>query len=90
MRDLVTRAVDNALKECEPGLDINDLNSQTDLIVDLNFDSLSFLQLIIKLEESLNIIIPDELLIIDNLKNYKILVDTVFSIVNESGGNNNG
>lgn len=90
MRDLVTRAVDNTLKECEPGLDINDLNSQTDLIVDLNFDSLSFLQLIIKLEESLNIIIPDELLIIDNLKNYKILVDTVFSIVNESGGNNNG
>lgn len=62
-------------------IEINDLNDDTDFIDDLYFDSLSIVSLIAILEETFNIIIPDEFLIMENIRNYKILFEKIIDVV---------
>lgn len=62
-------------------IEINDLNDDTDFIDDLYFDSLSIVSLIAILEETFNITIPDEFLIMENIRNYKILFEKIIDLV---------
>jgi acyl carrier protein len=42
------------------GVSLNELNGQTELIVDLNLDSLAMYEIVVDLEEAFDLQIPDE------------------------------
>ncbi|MCL2717824.1 MAG: phosphopantetheine-binding protein [Lachnospiraceae bacterium] len=58
-------------------IDINedDITPSTNLVTDLKINSMSFVQLIIGIEESFGIEIDDEDLEIDNFETYESLID---------------
>lgn len=63
------------------------ITADTDLVDDLQYDSLMFVELIIKIENEFNIEIPDEMLDIDVLRKYGFLENFLIS-VNTDGGEN--
>jgi acyl carrier protein len=64
--------------------EINELNDQTDLVSDYSFDSLSIIQLVVKIEEKFNIEINDEFLNLDYLRNYKWWKDFLIKTFGEN------
>lgn len=56
-------------------------NENVDLISDLGMDSLTFVQLIILIEEEFDIEIPFELLEINNFRNISLITDIVNRII---------
>ena len=49
---------------------INEYNDETDLISDCDYDSLSIIQLVVQIEETFQIELPDEFLDLDYLRSY--------------------
>ena len=63
-----------------------DLIEYVDLIDDLGMDSMIFLSVIIELETTFDIIIPDDLLLMENFREIDTIVDIVKKCVNGIGG----
>ena len=63
--------------------DINEqmLNSETDLVSDLMFDSISIISLVIELENEFNFEFGDDYLLLENLRQYSWLVNYIESEV---------
>lgn len=49
---------------------VNELNERSDLINDFSYESLSLVQLIVAVEEEFKMVLPDELLLTENLRSY--------------------
>ena len=60
-------------------VDPNKVNPETKFVEDLGLDSLDCIEIIINIEQTFNITIPDES--IENIKNIKELCDLVKSII---------
>ena len=69
----------------DKGID-SDLIEYVDLIEDLGMDSMIFLSVIIELETTFDIIIPDDLLLMENFREIDTIVDIVKKSVNGIGG----
>ena len=65
----------------DKGID-SDLIEYVDLIDDLGMDSMIFLSVIIELETTFDIIIPDDLLLMENFREIDTIVDIVKKSVN--------
>lgn len=63
-----------------------DLIEYVDLIDDLGMDSMIFLSVIIELETTFDIIIPDDLLLMENFREIDTIVGIVKKCVNSIGG----
>ena len=63
-----------------------DLIEYVDLIDDLGMDSMIFLSVIIELETTFDIIIPDDLLLMENFREIDTIVDLVEKSVNSIRG----
>ena len=72
---------ENHLKEliisCGEDILINDINENTDLVRDFNFNSISLIQLVVNIESAFNIEIDDENLLFERLSPYKGLVKII-------------
>ena len=68
-------------KGIDPGL-----IEYVDLIDDLGMDSMLFLSVIIELETTFGIVIPDDLLLMENFREIDTIVDIVKKCVNGIGG----
>ena len=68
----------------DKGID-SDLIEYVDLIDDLGMDSMIFLSVIIELETTFDIIIPDDLLLMENFREIDTIVDIVKKSVNGIG-----
>lgn len=66
---------------------VSQLTDNTDLIEDLEIDSLGLVDIIICIEEELNISFPDDFLILDNLCSYSKIVAKVQELL--CGGKEN-
>ena len=53
---------------------------QLDLLEDLGMDSMSFVSIIVELEATLGIIIPDEYMLIDNFRNLDSIVNVIQNV----------
>lgn len=58
------------------GFDV-DIIEYTDLIDDLDMDSITFISLIVEIESLFNIQIPDDFLLMDNFKNINDIIKVV-------------
>ena len=56
---------------------VSQLTENTDLVEDLEIDSLGLVDIIVCIEEELNVSLPDDFLILDNLRSYSKIVDKV-------------
>ena len=55
-------------------IDINDINENTDLVRDFNYNSIKIIQLVVEIERDFDIEIDDENLLLEKLSPYKGLV----------------
>lgn len=55
------------------GDDYSILNDNIDLVDDLNFDSITLIQLIVTIEDEFNITFPDEIFSMEYLRSYRYL-----------------
>lgn len=62
--------------------DLDEINEETDLVMDLNFDSIEMVQLIVDLEVNFGIEIDMEDIEVEVLSKYKLLKDLIISKVN--------
>ena len=80
MNDLIDR-LDKAIIEVNGKISAIDLNDNTDLIDDFDFDSINIISLVICLEKEFDIEIPDEFLLLENMRSYvkikKMLIDQI-------------
>lgn len=60
---------------------LSDLYSKKSFVNDLNFDSLSLVELIVNVESHYKIVIEDELLDFDNIDSIKNMIDIINSKV---------
>lgn len=61
-----------------PKSEVNgDILEYVDLIDDLGMDSITFISIVIEVETTFDIIVPDEMLLIENFRN----IDAILSIV---------
>ncbi|MGG4551431.1 acyl carrier protein [Paenibacillus humicus] len=59
---------------------ISNIDIHDDLIVMHGFDSIKFIQLVVLIEESFNLLIPDDMLIIQNFSSVSKIVNLIESI----------
>ncbi len=62
--------LDRLILNCQEVDEINELNDDTDLLSDCDYDSLSLIQLLVKIEDEFGIKVPDEQLDIQYLRKY--------------------
>ena len=60
----------------DKGVD-SDIIEYVDLIDDLGMDSITFISIVVEIEAKFNIIVPDEMLVMDNFRN----VDGIVALV---------
>lgn len=60
-----------------------DVIPNLDLIDDLSIDSLTFISLLIEIENAFGIIIPDEFVKLDSFRNFDDIVDIIFDLMKE-------
>lgn len=63
------------------------INDKTDLIEDLEIDSLGLVDIIVCIEDQFHITFPNEFLILDNIRSYVKITEKVKEIL--PGGQNN-
>lgn len=68
----------------EEGIEVEDINENTDLEKDFGFSSIDIIQLIIMIEEELDCIFEDNELVIDKVTNYKNLVEIINTKIGET------
>lgn len=73
--------LDKVIVELNGKINPIDLNDNTDLIDDLDFDSINIISLVICLEKELEIEIPDEFLLLENLRSYAKVKEMIISRV---------
>lgn len=56
---------------------------QIDLLDDLGMDSLSFVSIIIEIEATLDIVVPDEYMLIDNFRKLDSIVNIVQNVISD-------
>lgn len=56
---------------------------QIDLLEDLGIDSMSFISLIVEVEATFDIVIPDECMLIDNFRKLDSIVNVVQNVTND-------
>lgn len=66
----------------EAGVD-KDILEYVDLVDDLGMDSINFISLIIELETTFEILIPDDWLIIDRFRNYSLVDSAVLELLTQ-------
>ncbi len=66
----------------ENGIEVENANAI------LDFDSLTFISIIVCLEEELNIVIPDNLLTIDNFLTMQMYLDNINKLIKEQKNEN--
>lgn len=59
-----------------------DVLEYVDLINDLGMDSLAFISIVIEVEETFDIAVPDEMLLIENFRNVDCILAIVESAMN--------
>ena len=64
------------------------LNSETDLVSDLMFDSISIISLVIELEKEFNFEFDDDFLRLEYLHHYDWLIEYIEGKVNKGGSEN--
>lgn len=70
--------LDRIIIELTDGLiSIYDLNEDTDLMIDAYFDSITMVQCIIEIEEAFKIEFDEDVILLENIKNYKWLVNYI-------------
>ncbi len=67
---------------CKCGINSSDINEEIDLIKDFGFDSISIIKLIVEIENSFDIEIEDQYLLLEKLSPYKELVGIVENYLN--------
>lgn len=69
-----------------------DIIEYIDLIDDAGMDSINFISIVVEIEAKFNIIVPDEMLVMDNFRNIDGIVDLVEREINaeELEGDDNG
>ena len=69
-----------------------DIIEYIDLIDDAGMDSITFISIVVEIEAKFNIIVPDEMLVMDNFRNVDDIVALVEQEINseELEGDNNG
>lgn len=68
----------------EKGFDC-DIIGCIDFIEDAGMDSITFISLIIEIESEFDVVVPDELLLIDNFRNLDAIIKIVEELL-ETGG----
>ena len=76
------------LSFCPEDTDCVDINDSTDLIVDLGFDSITLVQLIMYLEHQFGIEFDDEMLGLEGIVHFNKLAEYVDKKINEGIVNN--
>lgn len=67
----------NIIVSCCDLIAVNQINDDTDLIQDFEFDSINIIQLVVKIETEFDIEIDDDDLILEKLSLYKGLVELI-------------
>lgn len=67
----------NIIVSCCDSIDVKQINDDTDLVQDFEFDSINIIQLVVKLETEFDIEIGDDDLILEKLSLYKGLVEII-------------
>lgn len=62
-------------------INVDNINDDTDLILDLEFNSMSIIQLVVDIETEFNIELNDDILISDILTSYKKLKENVINLL---------
>mgnify|MGYP004492501303 CR=1 FL=1 len=65
--------LDNIILSLYTGEDYTVLNDQIDLISDLNFESITLMQLVVMIEDEFDMTIPDEVFSMEYFRSYKYL-----------------
>lgn len=90
MRELnnIIKELDRLIVECsiERNVTTEDVNDCTDLVTDFGYDSISIITLIVRIETDFSICFDDDLLLLDNIKNYKWLKEYVIGKVLNCNG----
>lgn len=61
------------------GQDVDtDLIEYVDFVDDLGIDSISFITLVVEVEEAFGIVIPDDLMLMENLKNVDQIIHIIY------------
>lgn len=68
----------------ESNYNYEELNSECDLIYDLEYNSINFIELIIDLEQTFDIIFDEELLIIDELSKIENIIKVTLKLIDPS------
>ena len=77
----IQERLDSLINQIDHSVDVNDLNQSTDLCVDYNFDSISIITLVVRIEEEFKIEFPNEYLIFEELRYYSKLLHNVNTLV---------
>lgn len=81
MTDSVKKKIEDIILENSSSYVNPIINNNADLIDDLGVDSISLITIIVEIESTFNIEFPDDLLIINKIRNFNHLVQTVKSII---------
>ena len=76
----VDKLIDNIIEKTTnslKNLDIYIDNTEVDFILENNIDSITFIHIILNIEEEFSIIIPDEYLLMENLNTISKIADLV-------------
>lgn len=77
MNNFEQRLKNIIVNSAELPINVEDITLESDLAYDLSYSSISFIQLIVTIEEEFDIIFEDEELDMNLFKKYKSLVDLV-------------
>lgn len=61
------------IASCRDGIDANEIVLETDLVKDYEYDSISIIQLVVRIENVFNVIVDDEDLLIERLSSFSYL-----------------
>jgi len=76
LKEIIINCGDNV------NVDVNKINEETDLIIDLSYNSINIIQLVVDVESIFNIEIDDEDLLQEKLTPYKSLVKILAKKIN--------
>lgn len=82
VREHIINILFHLLNENFDKLNLNIID-KIDLIDDIAMDSLTFISFLIDIEDQFNVVIPDNLLTIDNFRNVDMIVKTLKEIQGE-------
>lgn len=80
MEHIIER-LDKSIVEVTEDVTPLDINDNSDLIDDLNFNSINIISLVISLETEFDIEIPDDFLILEKLRSYRQIKELIISLV---------